>query len=145
MKAIVKRNEYRKFMTECIDKVYKGELSFREYMNMEIVFEPIDFTDYPAITTETRQYIEKLFTEEDTDRKGEPILRGFTRHEYAEMKWLGMNYGEYSNAYSMWGFNDTEMLIYTYTEGDTTLKMYKDRETYDSEKAETERWYKEVA
>ena len=45
--------------------------------------------------------------------------------------------------YSGFGFNDEEMLIYTWCEGDTTLAIFNDRETYQKERVATEKWFDE--
>ena len=142
MYAKVKRKDYHKFMSDMADKVYKGEMSWKEYREMVVEFEPIDFTPYPTVTDTSKRYIESLFNEEDTDRKGKYMLRGFTQHEGYEMNVLGMSYGDYANAYSFYGYNDKEQMIYTYCEGDTTLKMFGTKEEYEKEKAETADWYR---
>lgn len=143
MKHVIKRKDYHKFLNECIDKCYKGTMSWKDYKTMEIEFEPIDFTPYPAISSETRSWIEKLFYDEDTDRNGNYMLRGHTYHEYQEKMALNMEIGDGGNGYSWWAFNDTEMLIYTYCEGDTTLTLLKDREAYEREKERARVFYTE--
>lgn len=143
MKYTIKRKDYHNFLNECIDKCYAGIMSWKDYKTMEIEFEPIDFTPYPAITKETRKWIEKLFTDEDTDRNGNYMLRGHTYHEYQEKMALNMEMGDGGNGYSWWAFNDEEMLIYTYCEGDTTLTLLKDREAYESEKERARVFYTE--
>ena len=144
MKYRIKRKNYRKFMDSCVDKLYKGIMTMDEYRNMEIEFEPIDFSLYPHITEKTQEMIEKLFTEEDTDRNGNYMLRGFTYHPYNEKVWLNMVLGDGGNSYSWWAFNNAEMLIYTYCEGDTTITLCKTREAYETEKERSKEFYKEV-
>ena len=68
MKYTIKRKDYHDFLKGCVEKVYKRDMTWEEYRNMEIEFEPIDFSPYPAITKETQKWIEKLFDSEDTDR-----------------------------------------------------------------------------
>ena len=137
MKHTVNRKDYHAFLQSCVDKCYKGEMTWKEYREMEIELEHIDFTPYPTITKEHRSWIETLFNGEDEDG----TLRGFTRREIAEMKLLDMSYGDYATAYSFFGYNDTEMMLYTYCEGDTTLKMYSTREEYEKAKKDMVVWY----
>lgn len=143
MTYTISRKDYKSFLNDCVDKCYKGIMTWAEYRDMEITFQPIDFTAYPAITTETQTWIEKLFDDEDTDRNGNMLLRGHTYHEYQEKQKLNCDMGDGGNGYSWWAYNDTEMIIYTYCEGDTTLTLYPTREIYESEKASTQQFYTE--
>lgn len=143
MKYTIKRKDYHNFLKDCVEKVYKGDMTWKEYRNMKIEFEPIDFSPYPAIAKETQEWIEKLFDSEDTDRNGNYMLRGFTYHPYNEKLWLNMVLGDGGNGYSWWAFNNAEMLIYTYCEGDTTLTLCSTREIYESEKERSRVFYTE--
>lgn len=143
MKYTIKRKDYHNFLKDCVEKVYKGDMTWKEYRNMKIEFEPIDFSPYPAIAKETQEWIEKLFDSEDTDRNGNYMLRGFTHYEYTEKDKLGCEIGDGGNGYSWWAYNDTEMLIYTYCEGDTTLTLCPTREIYESEKERNRVFYTE--
>ena len=147
MKKVMKKNEYKAYLKECASRFYTESTYTKEQYeedldNVEIV--SLDLSNYPAIKKETAEWINKLFDEEDVDRKGNYMLRGFTRCEGAEMKFLGLTYGDYANAYSFYAYNDKERLIYTYCEGDTTLKPFATQEEYEKEKTETREWYKEV-
>ena len=116
--------------------------TMKDYRETEIEWIPFDFTEYDFIKNDTRKWIDKLFTEDTTDRKGNWMLRGFTYNPYQEMNLLNINPGNYGNGYSLYGFNDEEMLIYTYCEGDTTLHLLNDRDIYEKEKKETIDWYR---
>lgn len=143
MKYTIKRKDYHNFLKDCAEKVNKGDMTWKEYCNMEIEFELIDFSLYPAITKETQKWIEKLFDDEYTDRSGNMLLRGHTYHEYQEKQKLNCDMGDGGNGYSWWAYNDTEMFIYTYCEGDTTLTLYTTREIYESEKERSRVFYTE--
>lgn len=143
MEYTIKRKEYREFLNGCIDKIYKGNMTWDEYRDMEVKFEPIDFTPYGSIRETTREMIEKLFFEEDTDRNGNYMLRGHTYHEIAEKEALNMNYGDGGNGYSWWAYNDSEMMIYTYCEGDTTLTLCTTKDIYEREKERSREFYTE--
>ena len=141
------KNEYKQYLIDCTnrwytDKTYTKEQYEKDLDSVEIA--PLDLSKYYAIKKETKKWINTLFDEEDVDRKGNYMLRGFTRREGVEMQVLGLTYGEYANAYSFYAYNDDEYLIYTYCEGDTTLKPFKTRGEYEKEKAETIEWYKEA-
>ncbi len=43
----------------------------------------------------------------------------------------------------IYGFNNSEMLIYTWCEGDTTLTLFNDRQKYEKESAAIEKWFNE--
>ena len=49
---------------------------------------------------------------------------------------------EWIDAISFYAYNDEEMLIYTFTEGDTTLQLFNDREKYEAEKQDMYNFYK---
>ena len=75
------------------------------------------------------------------------MLRGFIGDSLkkwnSEKEKLNLNYAPYGFYYSGFGFNDEEMLIYTWCEGDTTLTLFNDRETYQKEREEIEKWFDE--
>ena len=75
------------------------------------------------------------------------MLRGFIGDSlekwYRDKEKLHCNYAPYGFYYSGFGFNDEEMLIYTWCEGDTTLTLFNDRETYQKEREATEKWFDE--
>lgn len=102
---------------------------------------------FPAVKADTAKYIDSHFGREGTDKSGNYMLRGFVGGDleawYLEKEKLNLNYAPYGFYYSGFGFNDDEMLIYTWCEGDTTLKLFNDREKYAVERAETEKWYDE--
>ena len=140
------KNEYKQYLIDCTnrwvtDKTYTKEQYEKDLDSVEIA--PLDLSKYYAIKKETKKWINTLFDEEDVDRKGNYMLRGFTRREGAEMQVLGLTYGEYANAYSFYAYNDDEYLIYTYCEGDTTLTLFETAKAYAKAKQETHDWYKE--
>ena len=143
MKYRMTRNQSKAFLAEKANQLYTHEISFDEYKAIEIEYIPLDLTIYTNIKPETEEKINLLFTEEDTDKHGNYMLRGFTYHAVSEMDMLNLHYGDYSKSLNFWAYNDEEMLLYTYCEGDTTLKLFVKREIYEAEKAEYLRWYKE--
>ena len=102
---------------------------------------------YPQIKEDTAKYINVAFDKEDTDKNGNYMLRGFIGDSLkkwnSEKEKLNLNYAPYGFYYSGFGFNDEEMLIYTWCEGDTTLTLFNDRETYQKEREEIEKWFDE--
>lgn len=141
------RNEFQEYMKANASRLW-NEPGYtmadynRDCDEVEII--PLDLSKYPLLSENSIKWINKLFTEEDTDRKGNYMLRGFTHHEYAELKALGCSVGDYGNGYSLWGYNSDECFIFTYCEGDTTLTLLPDRESYEREYKETLKWYKEA-
>lgn len=144
MLYIMPRNEAKEFISAQADRYYAGEISRQEYMAIEIQYTPLDLSFYPTIKPETRRWINILFDEETTDRKGNYMLRGFTRMSAEETARLNCIYGDAGcDCLNFFAYNDEELLIYTYCEGDTTLTILPTREAYETEKAETARWYRE--
>ena len=140
MEYTMPRNEAQKFLEEQANRLHKGEISYEDYKAIEIKYTPLDLTTY-NLPTEIERWINALFTEETTDRNGNYMLCGFTHHEIAEMRVLHLHSGDYSRSLSGWAYNDEYKLIYTYCEGDTTLKIFDNEEDYLKEKSETLRWY----
>lgn len=141
------KNEYQQYLKECAnhlytDKTYTKEMFDKDLDSVEI--EDFDLSNYPLLEAETKKWINILFKEDSTDRNGNRMLIGFTRCETAEMAKLNLNYGDYANGYSFYAYNDKERLIYTYCEGDTTLKPFATKDEYEKEKSETREWYKEA-
>lgn len=141
------RNAFKEYMRQNASRLYnEPNYTMAKYNAncdaVEII--PLDLSGYPQITKETAKYINSLFDEEDYDRNGNYMLRGFTRCEYAEMEAMNLEQSGHTNGYSFCAYNDPEMLIYTYCEGDTTLKPFADRESYEKEKTETLAWYAEA-
>lgn len=140
------KNEFKKYMKECASKLYTENGYTMEKYNADldaVTILPLNLDKFSALTDKTKEWINKLFDEEDTDSNGNYMLRGFTRREGAEVNILNCNYGDYANAYSFFAYNNTEYLIYTYCEGDTTLTIYPDKETYEKGYKKTHDWYKE--
>lgn len=144
MTQIMARNDAKEYMQEQANRYYKGELSWDDYKGIKIEFIPLDLTGYPAIKPETAKWLNILFDEETTDRKGNYMLRGFTYRSAQEKEALGCTYGDAGcDSVSYYAYNDAEQLIYTYCEGDTTCTLFSDKEKYLEEKAEAARWYRE--
>lgn len=143
------RNEYHKYLEKCVSKLYdpKDSYSWADYANEDIEIIPLNLHDYPQIKEDTKEYINKVFDKEDTDKNGNYMLRGFIgdslKKWYRDKERLHCNYAPYGFYYSGFGFNDKEMLIYTWCEGDTVLTFFNDREIYQRERKETEKWFKE--
>lgn len=141
------KNEYQEYMKELANKVYSdSNYSIKQYKADldEVEILPLDLSAYPAIKEKTAKLINALFTEEDTDRNGNYMLRGFTRQESAEVNALGCSFGDYADCYSFFAYNAKEYFIYTYCEGDTTLTLYSDAESYSKGYEENYAWYKEA-
>ena len=141
------KNEAKQYMQELANKYFMGKGMTREEYDKacdEIEILPLELSKYPQLSEESIKWINILFDEEDEDSDGQYMLRGFTRREMLEMEKLGMNYGDYADAYSFYAYNDKEFMVYTYCEGDTTLKIFADKASYDKEKADCLAWWKEA-
>ena len=123
------------------------KMSWTEYSELEFDIMPLDLSQFPEIKEETREYINSAFDREDTDKNGNYMLRGFIGDSlekwYKDKEKLGCNYAPYGFYYSGFGFNNSEMLIYTWCEGDTTLTLFNDRQKYEKERAAIEKWFNE--
>lgn len=140
------KNEYKEFLKANAAKLYKESGYIMEQYNADadaVQIKPLDLSKYPLLSAETIKWLNILFDEEDVDRKGNYMLRGFTYRSAAEVKALKCSYGDYTNGYSYFAYNDDECFIYTYCEGDTTLTLYPDKENYHKGYEETYNWYKE--
>jgi len=140
------REQAEDYRNELVDKYYKREISWEkyneEYDKVELL--PYDLSAFPILKSETIDWINKLFLKPaETSKRGNFMLRGFTRVEGAEMRVLGLKYGDYADAYSFYAYNDEELIMYEYTEGDTTLQLFPNKESYEKEKQATHDWYKE--
>lgn len=140
------RKEAEAYRQELANKCYRGIISWDKYTELwdEIELVPYDLSAFPTLKENTIKWINKLFDKEpERSKRGNFMLRGFTRVEGAEMKVLGLSYGDYSSAYSFYAYNDEEMLLYDFCEGDTTLQLFPTREDYEAEKEATRKWYEE--
>ena len=140
------KNEYKAYMKKCANRYWTEPGYNKDEMDadldaVEII--PLDLGKY-RLSSHIREWINKLFDEEDTDKNGNYMLRGFTQIERTEMSVLGLHYGDYSQCLNFWAYNDKERLVYTFCEGDTTLKMFETQEGYEKEKADCVAWYKEA-
>ena len=143
---IMSRVDAEKYKSELASRYWNGFISFKKYNELydEIELIPYDLTQFPSLTENTIIWINKLFDKApETSRRGNFMLRGFTRAEGAEMRILGLKYGDYADALNFYAYNDDEMLLYTFCEGDTTLELFSTREAYEKEKETTRQWYKE--
>lgn len=143
------RNEYHKYLQKFVSRAYDphDSYSFEDYWKEDIEIIPLDLSAYPQIKEDTAKYINVAFDKEDTDKNGNYMLRGFIGDSLkkwnSEKEKLNLNYAPYGFYYSGFGFNDEEMLIYTWCEGDTTLTLFNDRKTYQKEREEIEKWFDE--
>ena len=143
------RNEYHEYLQKCVSRAYNpnDSYTFADYANEDVDIIPLDLSVYPQIKEGTAKYINATFNKEDTDKNGNYMLRGFIGDSlekwYRDKEKLHCNYAPYGFHYSGFGFNDEEMLIYTWCEGDTTLTLFNDRETYQKEREATEKWFDE--
>lgn len=140
------REEAKKYKDELVDRYYKKKISWDEYNKLwdEIKLLPYDLSMFPQLKEKTITWINTLFQEPpETNRRGNYMLRGFTRYEGNEMAWLGLSYGDYADAISFYAYNDEEMLVYEFTEGDTTLQIFNDVVAYEKEKESMRLWYRE--
>ena len=138
------KNEYKQYMKDCAGRLYSVPGYTMEMYNRdldEVKILPLDLKRFHFNPT-LKKWINKLFDEEDVDRNGNYMLRGFTRHEGTELVMLGLSYGDYANSYSFYAYNDKSRMIYTYCEGDTTLTLFENEENYLKAKQETATWYK---
>lgn len=141
----MKRNDYKHYMQELASKVHKDPKYTIEMYKADlnaVTIDPLDLSRFKQLKPNTCKVINILFDEEDTDRNGNYMLRGFTNHGASEIEKLNCKYGDYTNGYSYYAYNNEELLIYTYCEGDTTLTLYQDKESYDIGYKETHNWYK---
>lgn len=141
------RNEMHEILKKAISDCYAGKMKMQEYNALEFDIIPIDFSRFPKLKKDTAEYINKVFDEETTDRNGNFMLRGRVYDSlslwFRDKEKLHLNYAPYGFYYSGFGFNDEERLIYIWCEGDTTVTLFDDEETYLKERAETEKWYEE--
>ena len=141
------RNEKNEILKKVIDDYYAGKASWNKYHELEFDIIPLDFSAFPQIKPNTAKYIDSHFDREDMDKNGNYMLRGFIGDSLEmwcrDKEKLNLNYTPYGFYYSGFGFNDEEMLIYTWCEGDTTVALFSDREKYLKERAKTERWFEE--
>ena len=143
----ITREDAEKYYDELVNKYYKGEISWNKYKELwdDVELLPYDLYKFTQLKGDTIVWINKLFQKApETNRRGNFMLRGFTRCEGTEMNLLGLTYGDYADAISFYAYNDEEMLVYEYTEGDTTLVICSDKESYENEKQFTHDWYKEA-
>ena len=143
------RNEYCEYLQKCVSRAYdpNDSYTFEDYGKEDVEIIPLDLSAYPQIKEDTAKYINTVFDKEDIDKYGNYMLRGFIGDSlekwYRDKEKLRCNYAPYGFYYSGFGFNDEEMLIYTWCEGDTTLTLFNDRETYNKEREVTEKWFDE--
>lgn len=141
------RQEMNAILKKAVDDIYSGKMSREEYNALEFDIIPLDLSRFDSLKADTADYISRSFDYETTDRNGNYMLRGFIGDSlalwYRDKEKLHCNYAPYGFYYSGFGFNDAEMLIYTWCEGDTTVTIFSDRETYEQERAATEKWYEE--
>ena len=143
------RNEYCEYLQKCVSRAYdpNDSYTFEDYGKEDVEIIPLDLSAYPQIEEDTAKYINTVFDKEDIDKYGNYMLRGFIGDSlekwYRDKEKLRCNYAPYGFYYSGFGFNDEEMLIYTWCEGDTTLTLFNDRETYYKEREVTEKWFDE--
>ena len=145
----VTRNERNKKIKEYAsrlwhDSSYTMEKYKQDCDALKII--PLVFHDYPQIKPQTRKLINKHFTEEDTDRDGNYLLRGFYMSGIIDVgKYIaefGLDDRIYGCSIAGFGGNKKELLVFSWNEGDTTMRLCKSYEEYDSEIRRAVEWWK---
>ena len=139
------RAEAEKYRDEITQKYWNRTISYKKFSELWDAVEllPYDLSAFPQLKPDTVEWINKMFLKDfETSRNGNQMLRGFTRCEPIEVACLNLHYGDYADAISFFAYNDEEMLIYTFTEGDTTLQIFNDKEKYEAEKRDMYNFYK---
>lgn len=140
------REKATQYKDELVDLYYRRIISWDEYNKRwdDIELLPYDLSAFPQLKETTITWINKLFEKApELSKRGNFMLRGFTRCEGAEVRVFHLTYGDYADAIAFYAYNDEEMMIYEFTEGDVTLQLFSDRESYEKEKQATYEWYKE--
>lgn len=129
----ISRNDYYKLIRET-GKIPKDD----EY---EII--PLDLSKY-SLNEQTQMIADINFSEETEDRNGNYMLKGFWLSDkcYAFAKRCEFDLVQV-DGYSSYAFSDTQMAIFTYTEGDIFLTLFTDKGKYEAEKARTIKFYEE--
>ena len=142
---IMTKNEYQAYLKECANRWYTDKSYTKEKFDADL--DSVEILDFDLsnfkLDPEIEKWINILFKEEDIDRNGNLMLRGFSRGEMIDVEKLKLHYGEYGRSLSLWAYSDEEMLLYTYCEGDTTLTLLNNPEIYKKNKHEMLEWYKE--
>jgi hypothetical protein len=134
-KKMISRNEYYQMIRET------GHIpSDDEYGIL-----PLDLSKY-SLNDETKRNAEVNFTEETEDKNGNYMLRGhwmFGNYSLAFADRCDFTIKEV-NAYNTYSYSDEQMAVFTYCEGDITLTLFTDKAKYETEKAETIKFYEET-
>lgn len=141
------KNQYQDYLKILANRYYSDkDFSIEDYRqkadNVKIL--DFDLSAFPDISPKTQKYINKFFEYEDKDRNGNYMLRGTDCHSdhlraliFSTLNLTGNIYGLSSYAY-----NDNELMIFTYCEGDITLTLFNNRAAYEADKKATIDWYK---
>lgn len=148
----MERNIYFDYRREIIDRRNSGDYRFVDSCDkLDVDILPLDLSKYESITEETAKWINVLFDEESSDNDGNYVLYGFVGDNVnrwiKEKEVLKLDYTTCLLC-SGYGYNNDEMLLYEWSDGDTTLTIFDDREKYQAAKekaAEVYSKYREVA
>lgn len=150
-RIIIDRREHKAYLNKLVKRCYDPHDSFswKDYFETEFDFLPVDLSPFKTLLSETKTLIDKLFDDYEIAPRGYFLLRGFTGSDnfgrgYQEAKALNCIVGDSNSGYSWYAYNDAEMMIYTWCEGDTCLELFETREKYEEEKEYTKNWYKEA-
>ena len=129
----IPRNEYYKMIRET------GRIPDEK----EYEIADLDLSAYKLSET-TARIANANFMEETENRNGEYMLSGHWMSDlsYAFAKKCKFDLVQV-DGYSSYAYSDEQMAVFTYTEGDIYLTLFTDREKYETEKADTIKFYKE--
>lgn len=141
-------NEFYEFKKELVEKVlsntdYTSKDLERDLQN--VVVTPYEFADYPFLREETKAWIEGHYDREEHREDGSRVFRG-TLPEDQVSNWqkekAALNIeSSFAYFYNGVGVNREEFLVYSWCEGETWLKVCKDKDAFNKEVADWESYF----
>ena len=136
-------NEYAKYCREAMEK-YWNSGSFKDFKkdikDIEVI--PYELSEYPKLSEESKNGINALFAEEDVDKNGKRLFKGFCNTEiiWKVRERLGIHVKE-GNYISGYGVNNDEYLILSWCEGDIFLQVFSTEDEFRKEDASCREFY----
>lgn len=138
MTQTMTKNEYKKYCQDIVCKVSAEEF-YKMIESVKVL--PFDFTFHPQLNKVTQKWINAVCDEENNLFGNGTLYTGLLINSYWSLgQKMNLNAGVLES-YSGFYYDDEQMLILSYCEGDIYIYVFSDEQLYKEELKRNYTWF----